>query len=98
MADMRHGERNQRRVARDQVRAFGLGVAGERADLDVAVLQRDAVEPVDVIDVDQQRRVRQPHVQRGDQALAAGEDARVAAAAPRLPSSSIAWSRDLALA
>jgi hypothetical protein len=42
VADVRHGERNQRRMFGDVGRALGLGVAGQRADLDHAILHRDA--------------------------------------------------------
>ena len=36
-------------------------------------LQRDAVEPADAVDVDEQGGMAQPHIERGDQALPAGE-------------------------
>ena len=81
MADMRHGERDQRRMPGDLGGAFGLGVAGQRADLDLAGFHRDAGKPADAIQVDQQLRRRQPHVERGDQALAAGEQPRLAVGA-----------------
>ena len=40
---------------RDLGRAFGLRVAHQRADLELSVLERDAVEPADAVDVDEQR-------------------------------------------
>ena len=43
-----------------------------------AVFVRNAVEPGNAVDVDQQGRRRQPHVERGDQALPTGEQAGVA--------------------
>jgi hypothetical protein len=52
-------------------------VTHQRADLDVGVFQGDAVEAADAVDVDQQRGLAQPHVERGDQALSAGEQPRV---------------------
>ena len=83
VADMRHGARDQRRVLGDDVGALGGGVARQCADLDHAVFERDAVEAVDAVDVDQQGRRRQPHVEGGDQALPAGEQARVRLAEQR---------------
>src|SRR3954470_16839912 len=77
MRDVRHRERDQRGVSGDFRGMLQRGVARERPDLDSAVFHADVVE-ADAIDVDQQRRVRQPHVQRGDQALAAREQLRVA--------------------
>src|SRR6516225_5785143 len=74
---MRHSARDQRRVLRDSLGAFGRGVAGEGADLDLAAFVRDAIEPTYAVDVDQQRRSRQPHVERGDKALASREQASV---------------------
>ncbi len=74
---MRHSERDQRRVLGDQLRAFYLGMARQRADLDEFALLGDAVQALDAVDVDQQARRRQPHVERGDQALPAGKQARV---------------------
>ena len=41
-------------------------------------------EPADAIQVDQKLRRRQPHVERGDQALAAGEQPRLASARQQL--------------
>ena len=77
MADVRHRPCNQRRVPCDDVGALGLRMARERADLDGAVLDRDAVEAVDAVDIDQQSGCRQPHIERGDQALPAGQQPRV---------------------
>ena len=53
--------------------------ARQRADAQHAALHRDAAPGVEAGDVDQQRRLRQPHVQRGQQRLPAGEHARVVA-------------------
>ena len=47
------------------------------ADLDLAVFMDRAAEPADAVDVDQQRRRRQAHVEGRNQALAAGEQAGV---------------------
>ena len=54
VADMRHGPRDQRRVLRDNVGAFGAGMARQRADFNRVALLRDAIEPIDAIDVDEQ--------------------------------------------
>ena len=80
MADMRHGARDQRRVLRDDRRAFGRGVAHQGADLHAAVAARDAVETGNAVDVHQEARRVEPHVERGDQALAARQHARPVAA------------------
>ena len=52
VADMRHGARDQGRVFGDQLGAFGLGMAHQRAELDLAVFVRDAAESADAVDVD----------------------------------------------
>src|SRR5262249_17653831 len=52
-------------------------VPHQRADLDVGVFQHDPVEPADAVDIDQQRGLAQPHIERGDQALPAGEQPRI---------------------
>jgi hypothetical protein len=64
-------------VGGDDRRAFDLRVPRQRADLDELALLGDAVETFDAVDVDQQRRLRQPHIERGDQTLPAGEQPRV---------------------
>ena len=73
VADMRQGQSDERRRSCDLGGAFGLRVAHQGADFDMRVCQGDAVEPGDAVDVDQQRGLAQPHVERGDQALSAGE-------------------------
>ena len=77
MADMRQRARDQRRVLRDRVGAFGLRVTRERADLDrppFAAMSSSPLMPLMSIS-----RVGrgQPHVERGDQALPAGEQTGV---------------------
>ena len=84
MRDVRERERDQRRMFGDLARAFGLGVAHQRADFELAVLAINAVEAGDAVDVDQQARRGQPHVERGEQALAAGEQAGFAARAEQV--------------
>ena len=75
MGDMRHGVRDQRQMFGHKRRRQHLGMAGERADPHRPVLQRDAFQRVDAVDVDQEAGLGEPHVQRRHQALAAGEDA-----------------------
>jgi hypothetical protein len=77
MRDVRQGARDQRRVLRDDVGTFGLRMPHQRADADASVRALDAIESFNAVDVDQQRRRGQPHVQRGDQALPAGEQFRL---------------------
>src|SRR5207237_10596363 len=71
---------DERRGVHDLGRTLRLRVAYQRADLDVAVAARDAVEARHGVDVDQQARARQPHVERGDQALPARQGPRALAA------------------
>ena len=73
MADMRHGERDQRRMLGDQRGMLDLRMTRQRADFDRLALLGDAAETLDAIDIYQQRGRRQPHVEGGDQALPAGQ-------------------------
>ena len=68
---------DQRRMRRDLGRALRLRVAHERTDLDLTVTERDTIEARHAIDVNDELRPAQPHVQRGDQALSAGQEARI---------------------
>src|SRR4029078_9900916 len=77
MTDMRHRKRDQGCMLCDHIRMLNLSVTRQRADLDVLALLGDAVEVLDAVDVDQQIRCRQPHIERGDQALSAGEQPRI---------------------
>ena len=83
MPDMRQRLRDQRRMPRHDRRGERRRVPHQRADLDLPVFDRDAVEPADAVDVDQQARRIEPHVERGDQALAAGQHARAVMRAER---------------
>ena len=69
----------QRRLGADDVRELGGALARERADPHGAVLDRDAVEALDAVDVHDHGRRRQARVHQADEALAAGEDAGVTA-------------------
>jgi hypothetical protein len=66
-------------VARDDRRLFDLGVPRQRADAQHTGVERDAAQRGEPGNVHQQRRLRQPRVQGGEQRLAAGEHARVVA-------------------
>ena len=77
MPDMRHGKRNQWGVTGNDVGLLNLGMTRKRTDLDEFALFGDAVEPLDSIDIDEQRRRRKAHVERCDQALPAREKSRV---------------------
>jgi hypothetical protein len=72
------GQREQRRMFGDSGGTLGLCVAGECADFDLSALRRDAGKTADAVEVDQELRRRQPHVEGGDQALSAGEQSRLA--------------------
>ena len=74
---MRQRQRDQRREPGDVGRLLGLGLAHHRADAQMAVVAHDALELVETVDVDQQRRRAQAHGEGGDEALAAGEQARI---------------------
>jgi hypothetical protein len=52
-------------------------MADQRADLDMPVVRLYPVEPAHAVDVDQQGGVAQSHIERRDQALSAGQEARV---------------------
>ena len=86
MADMRHRARDQRRVLRDVLRAFGRGVAHQGADLDRAIPTRNRVEAGNPVDVHEQARRIEPHVERGDQALASRQHPRPVTAREQLDS------------
>ncbi len=73
MGDVRQRARNERGELGNFARALGRGVAHERADFQLPILAHDAVEAVDGVDVDEQLRRRQAHIERGDKALAAGQ-------------------------
>ena len=69
---------DQRRVPGNVGGALGLDVAGEGTDLNLAILDGNPGQTADAVEVDQQLRRGQPHVERGHQALAAGEQPRLA--------------------
>src|SRR5262249_57567085 len=66
-----------REVSVDFGGPFKLRMTHQRADFDVSVLDRNCAKAGDGIEVDQQGRAAKPHVECGDQALAAGEQARI---------------------
>jgi len=77
MTDVRHGERDKRRVACNVGRALGLGMPHQRADLDLPVGDDNRIEPRNGIDVDQRGRTVEPHVEGGNETLAAGKQPRL---------------------
>src|SRR5262249_39255409 len=54
MTDMGHGQGDERRVSGNLGRAFGLDVADQRPDLELAIVATDLVQSIKTIDVDQQ--------------------------------------------
>jgi hypothetical protein len=76
---VRHRARHQRQVPRDLRRVLDLAMPRERADTHRPAFDTDARQLGDPVDVDEHRRRGQPHPERGEQALAAGKDARVVA-------------------
>jgi len=71
--------RQQRRVQGHQRRFLDLDMARQRADAQHPMVDRDAGQVGQVADVDQQRRLCQPHAQRRQQGLATGQHPRVIA-------------------
>src|SRR2546428_259233 len=82
MRDVRHRLRNERRVARYQRAVLDVEVARHGADAKHTVGERDARQSLDAVDVDQDLRRAETHVERGHQALPAGQHLR-AFAMPR---------------
>ena len=80
VGDMRHGLGDQRQVLARRSREPATSAWRVSAPMRTcSPLQRDAGQRVQPVDVDQQPRLRQAHVERRHQALAAGQDARVLA-------------------
>ena len=66
-------------MLRDFGGALDVGMRGERADAHYALLERDAPKRSEARDVDEELGRRKAHVERGNEALAAGEDLRARA-------------------
>ena len=81
VAHVRHRLGDQRRMAGDERRGLHGFVPRQRADDEPLRRQADPVEPGQAVDVDQRCGRGQAHVEGGHQALAAGQDAAVAAVA-----------------
>ena len=90
------GLRQQRAARLDQRRMLHVVVPGERADGDAAAALPDVAQVGDAVDVDQAGGLDQTQVHHGDQALAAGEDARVGIVGERLERSVDARSAEVA--
>jgi hypothetical protein len=78
IADERHGARKQRQSLGHHARPFERGIARERTDADAFGHELDAIEAGHPVEVDDGGWPQQAHVQQRDEALAAGEAARVA--------------------
>jgi hypothetical protein len=63
-------------MLRDEIRFLELRVRHERADAQAARAHVDAGEIAQSGDVDEELGPGEPHVERGNEALAAGEDPR----------------------
>ena len=74
MADHRREQPAERAVL-DRLLERGMADAG--ADAEPAVLNHDAIEPVDAVDVDEMLRPRQPERHGRNEALPAGQHAAV---------------------
>ena len=79
VGNMRHGLRDQRQVLVDDRRIGDLDVASERADADVPVCQTYTLQRVELVDIDEQLRLGEPHVESRHQALPAGQDLGIVA-------------------
>ena len=78
MADVRHGERDQRRVPGDLGASARLAAWRVSAPIStMPFFDAMPVKPAHAVEVDQQLRRRQPHVERRDQALSAGQQPRL---------------------
>src|SRR5262249_26955644 len=73
MRDVGESLCDERRQLRDQPAMLGLGVARQGAKLELSIALGDLAELGNPVDIDQQRRGRQPHVECGHQPLPAGE-------------------------
>src|SRR3954464_6041065 len=76
MGDVLHRFGEERHVLRHQFGFFNLRMRGERADAQPRRAQLDAAKVAHAGDVDKKLGMRKAYVQRGDEALAAGEDLR----------------------
>jgi len=76
MRDMHDRLREERHLLGDLARALEHRVRDERADAQAAIAAFDRRELTQAGDIDQQLGRGEPHVERRDEALAAGEDLR----------------------
>jgi hypothetical protein len=79
VGDERDRAVNERREPGHGGRAADGAVPRESADAQMAVALLDRLEPGDAVDVDEESRLEQAHVERRYQTLPAGEDLRVIA-------------------
>src|SRR4029453_13953620 len=83
VAHDRIGDLRSRRAENPEATAEHLGaltrlVTDQRADAETAVFFREGVQPRDRVDVDERLRSSEPELHQWDQALAPGEDLRLA--------------------
>jgi hypothetical protein len=81
MTDMRHGEGDGTGMAEHERRGFDVGMPGEGADHEAFGSDRDRVQSGQAIDVDERGGRGQSHIQRGDEALPARENAPIGSVA-----------------
>ncbi len=81
MRDVADRLREQGQMARDLRGILDLPVSGEGADAQRLAGDCDPGKARDAGNIDEQLRLRQPQVERGEQALAAGEQPRAVAVA-----------------
>jgi hypothetical protein len=74
MADETQGAGQKRRVPMNQIRTFGNSLARTSSNDQGFARDRDALHFIDLVDVDQLGRPRQPHGYHGYQGLPAGQD------------------------
>ena len=74
MGNMRHRQGDQRCMGRNQGGCFNVHMARHRADAKCVAGVFDPGEPLDMVDVDQNVRFGQTHVQRRHQALTASQN------------------------
>ena len=79
VADLGHRVSQERTVLAHQSGGFHRPLTGHGPDGQVAVVDPDAVEPGDLVEVHQVCRPREPEVEERDEALPAGQHLRLLA-------------------
>ena len=81
MTDMRHSKGDGTGMVDHERRGFDVGMPGEGADHEAFGSEADSVQSGQPIDVDERGGRGQSHVQRGDEALSARENAPIGSVA-----------------